>query len=169
MSQPVRDEAPDLSAARRPAPPPRSFAAAIVIAAGGAVYAARRHANLRTHIAIAGLVLLAGGAAGCSAVELALLAAAVGLVLTAELINTSIEMLTDLVCPHTDPRAGSIKDVSAAAVLVASGTAAALAAFLLFGRAWPGTPLAGRAAAALGAACLAAYGLAVRGRTANGA
>ncbi|HET7264147.1 MAG TPA: diacylglycerol kinase family protein [bacterium] len=162
MREPAGDQAAD-----RAAPAPRSFAAAIRIAAGGAAYAARRHPNLRTHIAIAGFVLLGGAAAGCSAVELALLTGAIGLVLAAELVNTSIEMLTDLVSPRYDPRAAAIKDVSAAAVLVASGAAVALAAFILVGRAWPGTPLPGRTAAALGAACLTAFVLAVRGRTAD--
>lgn len=166
MTEPARDQAADRPAARAQVPPLRSFAAALAIAARGAAHAARRHANLRAHVAIAGLVLLAAAIAGCSAVELALAAAAIGLVLAAELLNTSIEMLTDLVCPRYDPRAAAIKDVSAAAVLVASGTAAAVAAFILFGRAWPGTSLAGRAAAALGAACLAAFWLAARGRTA---
>ncbi|HKX18985.1 MAG TPA: diacylglycerol kinase [bacterium] len=164
MTQPARDQA-VRPAAEAPGPSERSFAAAIESAASGAAHAARRQANLRVHIAIAGFVLLAAAIAGCSAVELALLAAAIGLVLAAELVNTSIEMLTDLVCPRYDLRAAAIKDVSAAAVLVASGAAVAVAAFILFGRAWPGTPLAGRTAAALGAACLAAFWLAARART----
>ncbi|HEV2283902.1 MAG TPA: diacylglycerol kinase family protein, partial [bacterium] len=100
-----------------------SFPAAVAYAARGVRFAVRRQPNLRAHIAIAGLILLAGAAAGCSGVELALLAAAVGLVLSAELLNTSIELLTDLVCPDDDPRAAAVKDVSAAAVLVASGVA----------------------------------------------
>lgn len=163
--EPARDQAAARPAAEAPAPAQRSFAASIGLAWSGAAHAARRHANLRAHIAIAGLVLVAAAVAGCSAVELALVAAAIGLVLVAELLNTSVEMLTDLVCPRYDPRAAAIKDVSAAAVLAASGTAAAVAVFILFGRAWPGTPLAGRTAVAIGAACLAAFWLAARGRT----
>ena len=162
---PARGRAADRPAGEAPAPSQRSFAAAISLAWSGATHAARRHANLRAHVAIAGLVLLAAALAGCSAVELALVAAAIGLVLAAELLNTSIEMLTDLVCPRYDPRAAVIKDVSAAAVLTASGAAVTVAAFILFGRAWPGTPLAGRMAAALGAACLAAFWLTARRRT----
>jgi diacylglycerol kinase len=145
----------------------RSFPAAVVCAVRGIGLAVRRQSNLRAHIAIAGLILLAGAAAGLSGVELGLIAAAIGLVISTELLNTSIELLTDLVCPVEDPRAAAVKDVSAAAVLVASGAAAALAAFVLLARVWPAAPVAGRAAAALGLACLAAFGLASRGRAAG--
>jgi diacylglycerol kinase len=166
MRAPDRPSAAESPAARGPASR-RTFRSALTSAALGLASAARRQANLRAHIAIAGLVLLAGAAAGCSGVELALLAGAIGLVLTAELLNTSIEMLTDVVCPGHDPRAAAIKDVSAAAVLAASAAATALAVFILLARVWPAAPAAGRAAAALGLACLAAFGLVWRGRTAG--
>jgi diacylglycerol kinase (ATP) len=45
---------------------------------------------------------------------------AIGLVWMAELFNTAIEKLCDMVCPEQDPRIKFIKDVSAAAVLVAA-------------------------------------------------
>lgn len=149
---------------------PRSFPAAVKYAARGVRLAVRRQPNFRAHIAIAGLVLLAGAAAGCMGAELAVLAATIGLVLGAELLNTSIELLTDLVCPDLDPRAAAVKDVSAGAVLVVSGAAVAVAVFIVLACAWPGGPVAGRAAAALGLACLTAFALAVarpRGRGLN--
>ena len=139
-----------------------SFVAAMAYAARGLGWAARRQPNLRAHVAIAGCVLIAGAAAGFSGVELAMLAGAIGLVLAAELLNTSIELLTDLVSPDEDPGAAAVKDVSAGAVLAACGAAVALAGFLLLGRLWPAGPAAGRAAAALGVACLAAFALASR-------
>jgi len=145
----------------------RSFPEAVACAVRGIRLAVGRQPNLRAHIAIAGLVLVAGGAAGLSGVELGLLAAAIGLVISAELLNTSIELLTDIVCPNEDPHAAAVKDVSAAAVLVVSGAAAAVAAFIVLARVWPAAPAAGRAAAALGLACLAAYWLAARGRAAR--
>jgi diacylglycerol kinase len=158
------------AAAPRPkiaVPRARSFPAAVVCALRGLRFAAHRQHNLRAHIAITGLVLLAGAAAGLSGGELALLAAVSGLVLSAELLNTSIELLTDLVCPREDPRAAAVKDVSAGAVLLVSGAAVAIAAFILLGRLWPQGPQVGRAAAALGLACLAAFALAARGRAAH--
>ena len=147
---------------------PRSFPAAVACALVGARVALRRQPNLRAHLAIAGLVLLGGAAAGLSGVELAVVAAAIGLVLGAELLNTSIELLTDLVSPDEDPRAGAVKDVSAAAVLAAAAAAAAAAAFIAAGHVWPQGPAAVRLAAALGAACLAGFAAAVRGRGAAG-
>jgi diacylglycerol kinase len=147
-----------------PEPRPRSFLAAVANAFRGVRSAARRQPNLRAHIAIAGLVLIAGAAARLTAAELALLAAASGLVLATELVNTSMELLTDLVCPREDPRAAAVKDVSAGAVLVVSGAAAALAALILLGRLWPGGPEAGRLAAVLGVACFAGFVLAARSR-----
>jgi len=43
---------------------------------------------------------------------------AIGLVWMAELFNTAIEKLCDMVCPEQHPQIKFIKDVSAAAVLV---------------------------------------------------
>ena len=43
---------------------------------------------------------------------------AIGLVWMAELFNTAIEQLCDMVCPKQHPQIKFIKDVSAAAVLV---------------------------------------------------
>ena len=44
----------------------------------------------------------------------------IGLVWMAELFNTAIEKLCDMVCPQQHPKIKFIKDVSAAAVLVAA-------------------------------------------------
>ncbi|MNY79213.1 Undecaprenol kinase [compost metagenome] len=46
-----------------------------------------------------------------------------GIVLIAELLNTAIEVLVDLVSPDIHPKAKIIKDVAAAAVLVSALTA----------------------------------------------
>lgn len=149
---------PDPGGARRA----RSFRAAVACALHGVRVGVRRQPNLRAHIAIAGLVLLGGAAARLSGLELAVLAGAIGLVLSAELLNTSIELLTDLVSPGDDPRAGAVKDVSAGAVLVASGSAVALGVFVALPHVWPAAPIAGRAAAALGTACLIVFAIAAR-------
>lgn len=47
----------------------------------------------------------------------------IGMVWTAEMFNTSIEKIMDLVSPEKSPRVKFIKDVSAGAVLVAAFTA----------------------------------------------
>lgn len=55
-----------------------------------------------------------------SRVELAVLLLAAALVWAAELINTSVERLTDLASPDYHPLAGLAKDLAAAAVLTAA-------------------------------------------------
>lgn len=53
-----------------------------------------------------------------------------GIVLILELINTSLESITDLVSPEIHPKAKIAKDVAAAAVLVASVISILIGAFI---------------------------------------
>ncbi len=55
----------------------------------------------------------------------------IGLVWMAELFNTAIEQLCDMVCPEQHPTIKVIKDLSAAAVLVAA-LVAVIIAFIIF-------------------------------------
>ena len=57
---------------------------------------------------------------------------AIALVGAAELANTAVEALVDLVSPDEHPLAKRAKDVAAAGVLVASAGAAAAGALVLF-------------------------------------
>jgi len=65
--------------------------------------------------------------------EACALAVCVGQVWAAELLNSAIEELTDLVSPQRHTRAGRVKDLAAAAVLAVSITSALVAA-VIFGR-----------------------------------
>lgn len=65
-----------------------------------------------------------------SSTEWALLIFAIGLVLIAETINTSIEYLTDIVSPSFNERAGKVKDIASAAVLIAVITASIIGALI---------------------------------------
>jgi len=58
--------------------------------------------------------------------EWCLLVFCVGLVWMAEIFNTAIETLTNLVSPEFHPLAGKTKDLAAGAVLMASITAAVI-------------------------------------------
>lgn len=62
----------------------------------------------------------------------ALLALTIGAVWTAELMNTAVESIVDLVSPEFHPLAGRAKDVAAGAVLLAS-VAAVVVGLLVFG------------------------------------
>ena len=80
------------------------------------------------------MVVAGGIVLRLSAASWAVVALAIGLVLSAELLNTAIEAVVDLVSPADHPLAKRAKDVSAAAVLAASLAALAAGIFVLAGR-----------------------------------
>ncbi len=54
----------------------------------------------------------------------------IGLVMVAEALNTSIEFLTDLVSPEWNDKAGQVKDLAAAGVLLSAITAIIIGIFV---------------------------------------
>lgn len=62
--------------------------------------------------------------------EWALIILAIGIVFIAEIFNTSIEFLTDLVSPEHNKTAGIVKDLAAAGVLMAAIVALVLGAIV---------------------------------------
>ncbi len=80
---------------------------------------------------IAVAVLIVGAALRFSLASWAIVALAIALVLAAELANTAIEALVDLVSPGEHPLAKRAKDVAAAGVLVAALGASAAGALVL--------------------------------------
>ena len=92
----------------------------------------RTQPNARIH-AVAAIVVVAGGwFFDITRGEWCAVVVAIGLVLTAEGINTSIEATVDLASPDRHPLAERAKDVAAGAVLLAS-LAAAVVGLLIFG------------------------------------
>ena len=89
-------------------------------------------ANARIHAVATLLVIGAGFWFGLTRLEWCAVVAAIGLVWTAEGLNTALEFLTDLVSPEQHPLAGKAKDVAAGAVLAASIAAVAIGA-IIFG------------------------------------
>lgn len=98
----------------------RRFVKSFGYAAKGLAFALQTQLNLRVHLSAAVLVLLLGFYVGLSWVEWAIILLCIGLVIGLELVNTAVEVLVDLVSPEWNHKAGIIKDVSAAAVLVAA-------------------------------------------------
>jgi len=80
----------------------------------------RSQPNMRIHLLAAAAVIALGLFFRISSVEWCILALTIGVVCVAELLNTALEYLTDLVSPDFHPLAGKAKDAAAAAVLVAS-------------------------------------------------
>jgi diacylglycerol kinase (ATP) len=95
---------------------PRSFDHAY----RGLVYAVRTQRNMRFHVVVAALVLVASLLVGVSNLELAVLVLTILLVFVTEMINTALEFAVDLVTKEYHPLAKLSKDVSAGAVLVSS-------------------------------------------------
>lgn len=99
----------------------------------GLLYAIKTEGNARVHLLASVLVVALGFGFEVTRLEWAALVAAMGLVWMAELLNTALENLCDIVEPERSEAIGRIKDVSAAAVLMAA-IAAALIGALVF---WP--------------------------------
>jgi undecaprenol kinase len=83
--------------------------------------------SFRTHVSVAAIIILVVVAIRPSPIWWALLALTVGIVISAELFNTAIERLADHVQPQYDEEIKVIKDVAAAAVLMAALIAIAVA------------------------------------------
>lgn len=89
-------------------------------AINGLKYAFKNEINIRIHFIIALLVLVGGFVLSISLLEWVLLILMIGFVITAELLNTAVETMLDYLAPDWHPTAGSIKDLTASAVLVTS-------------------------------------------------
>lgn len=74
--------------------------------------------NMKIHICIAILVLIAGFTFKISAIEWIACLLCIGLVVGMEMVNTAIENIVDLVSPNHHPLAGKAKDIAAGAVLI---------------------------------------------------
>ena len=75
-------------------------------------------ANMKIHITIAVLVIVCGFGFSISLIEWMLCLLCVGLVFSAEMINTAIENVVDLASPKLHPLAGKAKDIASGAVLI---------------------------------------------------
>ena len=91
----------------------------------------RREANFRVHLWLAGYAVLAGWVGGISREEWLWVLLAVGIVLGAELGNSAVERVVDLVTPDVHPLAKAAKDLSAAAVLLSAAFALAVGIIVL--------------------------------------
>lgn len=86
----------------------------------GVLQGVRAQRHLRFHFVAALLALFAGSVMGLSRAELLVLLFAITLVIIAELFNTAIEAVVDLVTTAYHPLAKHAKDVAAGAVLIAA-------------------------------------------------
>lgn len=97
----------------------------------GVIYALRITPNMHIQLGILCLVVIAGLIVHLSLTEWCILTLCAALVLVAELINTAIEHVVDLISPDYHPLAGRIKDMAAGAVLIGA-LASAVVGVLIF-------------------------------------
>lgn len=86
----------------------------------GIRYGVRTQLSFRIHIAFAFFVIAFCVAFQPKLLECAVLALTIGLVLTAELLNTAVEVVVDYISPEVQPAAKVMKDVAAGAVLISA-------------------------------------------------
>lgn len=98
-------------------------AKAFVYAWQGLKTLVREEHNARIHVAAAVVAVAAGFAFGISPLEWCVVLICVGLVISAEALNSAVEALADRITTDRDPFIGKAKDFGAAAVTVLAVTA----------------------------------------------
>lgn len=86
----------------------------------GLRYATLTQPNFRIHLVLSFIAIVLGGGLQISSAEWEWIMLSIAIVLITELLNTGIETLTDLVSPGYNEKAGHVKDVCAAAVVIAA-------------------------------------------------
>ena len=112
----------------------RSFFQSFYYAFQGLIYCFKTQRNIRVHVVAAVCAYGIASYLGLGSVEMAVLFFAIGLVFVAEILNTAIEKVVDMVSPHYHPLAKVAKDAAAGAVLAAAITALAVGYYLFFSR-----------------------------------
>lgn len=102
----------------------------------GFIYVLRTERNMRAHFLAAFFFILLGIYLNFSAIEVCILCCTISFVLAAEMINTAIELLVDMVKSESHPTARIIKDVAAGGVLIAA-ISACIVGYVLFVRKIP--------------------------------
>ena len=112
--------------------PRAGFFRSFSYAGQGVWHVVRTQRNMRVHLLAGAAAVAAGLVLRISAVDWACVLLAIGLVLTAETLNTVVEALADLYTDDYHPLAKIAKDAAAGAVLISSAAAlgVAVAVFL---------------------------------------
>lgn len=104
----------------------RSFGHAI----SGLRYSFTTQVNFRIHILFSILAIAGGVVLNISTPEWLLVVVCMAVVLCAELLNTAIEKLCDVVQPHMHPGIKLVKDIAAGAVLIAAAGSVVVACII---------------------------------------
>ncbi len=98
----------------------------------GILYAAKTQRHMRYHLYAAMMVLVVSFVLGVSWTEFVVLVTLAIVVISVEMLNTAIEIVTDILFKEYDQRAKVIKDTAAGAVLITALGAAIIGYVILF-------------------------------------
>lgn len=98
----------------------------------GILHAAKTQRHLRYHFYFAAAALTLSYVLGVTKAEFLIVALAVIAVLLAEMLNTSVEVLVDLIAPEKNDLARTAKDIAAGAVLITAFGAAVIGFYIMF-------------------------------------
>ena len=110
----------------------KRFFASLACALRGFCAAVRRERHLRFHLIAATGVIIFGFVDGLADWEWVAITLCIGAVITAELFNSAIERLADVVTTEQHPGIAAAKDIAAAAVLVAAAASAVVGIIVFF-------------------------------------
>lgn len=113
----------------------RRLKQSFIYACRGLVKVAREEQNFKIELFFGLLAVLLALWSKFSYLELAILVMVIGLVLLTEIINSAVELISDVLKPQIDHYVKTIKDMMATAVMTAS-LIAILVGLLLFGHHW---------------------------------
>ncbi|MFO7263932.1 MAG: hypothetical protein A6D91_01010 [Bacillaceae bacterium G1] len=114
----------------------RNFVQSLGYALNGLRYALRTERNMKIHACAAVLVLVASWWLRIETWQTLIVLVAIAFVVFAELMNTVVEHMVDLLTAQLHPHAKVAKDVAAGAVLVAAGFAVVAGVLVFAGPLW---------------------------------
>lgn len=100
--------------------PFKQFLKSVNFAIDGIIHAAKTQPHVRYHFYAAVAILLVSYILGVTRIEFLVIALSVIAVLLAEMFNTAIEAIVDIVSPEHTEKAKVVKDIAAGAVFVTS-------------------------------------------------
>jgi diacylglycerol kinase len=107
-----------------------SFRRSLTFAFNGLRYIYAHERNFRIHLVIGAAAIILAWWLGASRVQWLFLSTVIASVLVIEVVNTVFEKVVDLIHPRVHHYAGTIKDLVAAAVLIASLSAVIVGALV---------------------------------------
>lgn len=116
---------------------PTRFIDSLNCAIDGVLYTAHTQKHMRNHFIASIFVLILSLILRVSAVEFILLAISISFVLFAEMMNTAVEAVVDMVTTDYHPMAKAAKDVAAGSVLLSVVGAVVTGYVILSGRIFP--------------------------------